>query len=294
MEVKKVGVVGLGLMGHGIAQIAAMSGYEVIGRDVTEEICQQALRQIKSGRFGLEKLAEKGKIAKNEIDEILNRITTTTDLETVARDVDIIIEAIPEKVQLKQELFEKLDEIASNKTIFATNTSSIMISRIAEKVGSDRKKKFIGTHFFSPAQVMKLVEITPGGCTTKETIDIVSKFIKSLNKTPVVLKKDCPGFVTTRSHMAFFLEAVRCLEEGLATPEEIDTMIRLGFNYPMGLLDLADVIGLDTLYEIAEYLYSETGNPMWKPPNTLKTLVLSGNLGKKTGKGFYDYKKEGV
>lgn len=291
-DIRKIGVVGAGVMGHGIAQVCARYGYDVIMIDVSDEILKKALELIRSGPFGLMRLVEKGKITREEVDEIISRIKTSTRYEDLA-DVDYVIEAVPEIVDLKKKVFSQLDEICKEETIFASNTSGIMISDLASAVR--RKEKFIGMHWFNPAPVMKLIEVVRGALTSDETFNITIELCKKLGKTPIPAN-DSPGFFTTRFITSWLLEAIRLFEHGVAGIREIDEMCKLAFGFPMGPFELMDLIGLDTMLHIAEYLYSETGEKHLTPPITLKKLVLSEYLGSKKYKptsrgGWYDYYK---
>ena len=289
-DIRKIGIVGAGVMGHGIAQVCARHGYEVIMIDISDEILQKALELIKSGPFGLMRLVEKGKITEEDVDKIMSRIKTSTKYEDLA-DVDYVIEAVPEVIDLKKKIFSQLDEICKEETIFASNTSGIMITDLASAV--KRKEKFIGMHWFNPAPVMKLIEVVRGALTSDETFNVTVELCKRLGKIPIPAN-DAPGFFTTRFITSWLLEAIRLFERGIAGIKEIDEMCKLAFGFPMGPFELMDLIGLDTMLHIAEYLYSETGESHLAPPVMLKKLVLSGYLGSKKYKpasrgGWYDY-----
>lgn len=288
-DIKKIGIVGAGVMGHGIAQVAVRAGYEVVLVDVSEEILKKALEMIESGPFGLKKLVEKGKMSEGEMKACMSRIKISTSYDSF-KDCDFIIEAIPEIVELKKKIFSQLDKICKPEAIFATNTSGIMISELSSAV--ERKDKFIGMHWFNPAPVMKLIEVVRGPLTSDETIKVTVELSKKLGKVPIEAN-DGPGFFTTRFLASWLIEATRLFETGIAGIKEIDEMCKLAFNFPMGPFELMDLIGLDTVYHIAEYLYNETKDVRYSPPLTLKKLVLSGYLGKKPNSrgGWYDFYK---
>ncbi len=289
-DIRVIGVVGAGVMGHGIAQVAARSGYDVVMTDISEEILKKALELIESGPFGLRRLVEKGKMSEDEVKACLDRIKTSTSLEAL-KDADFIIEAIPEDPNLKKKIFSELDRICKPEAIIASNTSGIMISDLATAV--TRKDKFIGMHWFNPAPVMKLIEIVRGALTSDETFEITVELSKRFGKIPIEAN-DGPGFFTTRFINSWLVEAVRLFEAGVAGIKEIDQMCRLAFGFPMGPFELMDLIGLDTALHIAEYMYEETKEKHYAPPVTLKKLVLSGYVGDKKLKpgsrgGWYDY-----
>lgn len=283
MEIKKVSVLGAGLMGAGIAQVFAQNGYEVILRDIDEDLLEKGFNRIEGS---LEKLARSGKI-EDEPEEVLERIEGTTELEKV-KDSDLIVEAVPEKIDLKKNIYEDLEEVCKEDTIIATNTSSLMITELA--TGTERPEKLIGMHWFNPPPVMKLIEIIRGAETSDETYETIVKVSKSLGKEPIEAK-DGPGFFTTRYLTSFLAEAIKLFEEGIAGIKEIDQMSKMAFNWPMGPFELADYVGLDTTLHILEYLHDETGRPRYAPPLTLKKLVKAGYLGDKPGSkgGFYTY-----
>lgn len=295
-DVSKIGVLGAGIMGHGIAQVCATYGYNVVMVDISMDILRRALENIKSGRFGLERLAAKGKIEEKQIEEILNRISISTKYDDLA-DMDIIIEAIPEDLSLKHKVFSELDNICGEETVFASNTSSIMITELAKAV--KRKDKFIGMHWFNPAPIMPLIEVIRGSLTSEETFNLIMDLSRKIGKIPIEAG-DGPGFFTTRFIINVIYEAIRLFEEGIADLKSIDEMCKLAFNYPMGPFELMDLIGLDTVLHIGEYIYEHVKEPRYNPPLTLKKLVLSGYLGdprfKPGSKGgwysFYKVKRE--
>ncbi len=289
-DIKVVGIIGAGVMGNGIAQVFARNGYEVILVDISEEILEKALENIKSGPYGLKKLVEKGKMSEEEMENCMRRIKTSTGYESL-KNVDFIIEAVPENLELKRKIFAELDRICKKDTIFASNTSGIMISSIATVV--ERKDRFIGMHWFNPAPVMRLIEVVKGAMTSEETFQITMELSKRLGKVPIPAN-DAPGFFTTRFINSWLIEAIRLYEANVAGIKEIDEMCKLAFGFPMGPFELMDLIGLDTVLHIADYMYEETKEKHYAPPLTLKKLVLSGYLGDKRLKfgskgGWYDF-----
>jgi 3-hydroxybutyryl-CoA dehydrogenase len=275
-NVEVVGVVGAGTMGHGIAQTCIKTGYAVYLIDVDREILDKALRLIREGRFGLVKLAEKGKLNLNQVNEIMKRIKITTDYEEFSKKVDVVIEAVPENPELKKKIFRILDEKCPEKTVFASNTSGILITELATTV--KRKDRFVGMHWFNPAPVMPLIEVVRGFLTSDETFNLTFELSKRLGKIPIEAK-DGPGFYTTRFITAYLFEAIRLFEAGLAEVKDIDEMTKLAFRHPQGPFELMDLIGLDTMLHIGEYIYGMTREPQYKPPLTLRKLVLSGYKG---------------
>ncbi|MCZ7395371.1 MAG: 3-hydroxybutyryl-CoA dehydrogenase [Candidatus Methanoperedens sp.] len=282
MEIGKIGVIGAGTMGGGIAQVAAQSGFEVVLEDVKEEYASSGFAKI---RERLEKRVGEGKLESKEKERILSNIKTTARLEEL-RYADLIIEAVVEKEDIKKEIFEELDRICANETIFATNTSSIPIARLANVTG--RPERFAGMHFMNPAYIMKLVEVVRGLSTSQETIDIITAVAKKMGKTPVVVN-DSPGFVSNRLLMPMINDAIFCLQEGIASKEGIDSIMKLGANHPMGPLELADFVGLDICLDILEVLHNKLGEK-YRPCPLLRKMVASGKLGRKSGEGFYEYK----
>jgi 3-hydroxybutyryl-CoA dehydrogenase len=282
MTLKKIGVVGAGIMGSGIAQICAQAGYEVIMRDIDTKFLEKGMDAIQKS---LSKFVEKGKIKVDEKKSILSRIKTTLNLSDLS-DVDYIIEAIPEDLELKKKLFAELDNICQSNTIFGTNTSSLSITELAS--ATKRADRFIGIHFFNPPQLMKLVEIIRGYQTSDETFDITKQLCIKLGKD-TTLSNDYPGFVTTRMVALICNEACWMLYEGVASKEDIDNAIKLGLNHPMGPLALADLIGLDTVLNILNRLYTGFNDMKYRPCPLLKNLVAAGNLGRKTKSGFWKY-----
>jgi 3-hydroxybutyryl-CoA dehydrogenase len=284
MEPKKLGVLGCGQMGAGIVQVFAQAGYEVIACDTIPQMIDKGLKGIDKRLSGR---VEKGKLTEDEKKAIMGRIKTSSKLEDLA-DCDIVEEAIPEDLELKKKVFGELDKICKPETIFGTNTSGLSVTDMA--VATKRGDKLIGMHFHNPAPVMQLLELVRTIMTSEETIETVRKWGATLGKT-VVVAPDVGGFIVTRLFTPFLLGAVRMLEEGIATRDEIDVSMKLAVNHPMGPLEVVDFIGLDTELSIAESLYGETKDPKYAPPVLLRKMVTAGWLGRKTGKGFYDYNK---
>ncbi|HCW51629.1 MAG TPA: 3-hydroxybutyryl-CoA dehydrogenase [Clostridiales bacterium] len=282
MAVKQVMVVGAGQMGSGIAQVAAQAGCRVWLKDINEELVEKGLARIRSF---LERSVQRGKVTAEEKDAALGRITGTFGHEAAA-DCDIVIEAVVEDLEVKNRVFAELDEVCPERTIFATNTSSLPITQLAAATG--RPDRFIGMHFMNPVPLMKLVEIIRGLATSDATYETVRELAVTMGKEPVTVQ-DSPGFVSNRILIPMINEAVYCLQEGLATPEDIDTVMRLGMNHPMGPLALADLIGLDTVLYIADVLYREFQDSKYRACPLLRKMVRAGYLGRKTGRGFYTY-----
>lgn len=283
MTISKVGVVGAGSMGSGIANLAAISGFQVILHDVEQKFLDNGLSRI--NKF-MEKSIAKGKMTEEQKKEVLERIQVTTNLEDF-KQADIVIEAVIEDLEVKKSVFAKLDQITSDHVILATNTSSMSITEIAS--ATNRPERVAGMHFFNPAQIMKLVEVVRGYKTSDETVVELKEFAKKLNKEPVEVKKDTPGFIVNRIMIPQFIEAIKLLEEGVATAEDIDKAVTLGLNYPMGPFTLQDFAGVDIGYYVMEYMKNEFNDNRFAPPMLLKQLVRAGRLGRKTGAGFYDY-----
>lgn len=282
MRIKTIGIIGAGTMGSGISQVMALSGFEVIMMDIKDEFIRRGMENIKNG---LNKMLEKGKITAQQKDDTLARIRTTTRLEEMA-NADFIIEAASEVENLKLDIFRRLDEICPRRIIIATNTSSIPITRIAS--ATKRPDKVIGMHFMNPAPVMKLVEIIRGNNTSDETLAVVKNLTEKIGKVSVE-SRDRPGFVVNRILMPMINEAIFALMEGVASKEDIDNAMVLGANQPIGPLALADLIGLDTVLSIMESIYKETKDSKHQPCPLLRKYVDEGKLGRKTGKGFYEY-----
>ena len=282
MEVKTFGVIGAGQMGNGIAQVAAMSGLAVIMNDIQEEFVQRGLNTIKKN---LARSVEKGKMSQEEMDAVLGRIRTSVNLTDMAV-ADFVVEAATENEQIKFKIFQDLDNICPPHAVLATNTSSIPIGRIAGK--TKRPEKVIGMHFMNPVPVMKLVEIIRGIATSDETFQLTWQLSEKMGKTPA-LAQDYPGFIANRILMPMINEAIYCLYHGVGTREDIDTVMKLGMNHPMGPLALADLIGLDTCLAIMETLYHGFCDSKYRPCPLLRKYVEAGWLGRKTGRGFYEY-----
>jgi 3-hydroxybutyryl-CoA dehydrogenase len=272
----KILVVGAGIMGSGISQVLALNNHNVILGDVDESLLKTSIDAIKEGPYGLIRLVEKGKLKEDEVVKVLSRIKTSVDYSNNCEDVELVIEAVTENPQVKKNVFNKLDKMCPEKTIFVSNTSSILISELATSV--KRKDRFAGMHWFNPAPIMPLIEVVKGPLTSEQTLSFIVELSKSLGKTPIIVN-DSPGFYTTRFIIATLLEAIRMFEEGIAGIKEIDEMTKLGYRHPMGPFELMDLIGLDTVLHISEYLYENLGKEQFKPPITLKKLVLSGYLG---------------
>jgi 3-hydroxybutyryl-CoA dehydrogenase len=283
MAVKKLGVLGAGAMGGGIAQHAAQLGVEIVLGDID-------MKFVDGGVARMEKLMagsiKKGKMTEEEAKAAIGRITKTVQMEDFA-DCDFVIEAIIENLKIKQDAFAKLDQCVKKEAILASNTSSMSLTEIA--AATNRKDKVVGMHFFNPPQVMKLVEIIRGYYTSDETVKATEEFTKQLNKISVDILKDAPGFVVNRIMMASASEALRLYEEGVATMEDIDKAVKLGLNYPMGPFELMDLVGMDINKHILDYLYDETKDVRWNSPLSLKLKMKAGQLGRKTGTGWYKY-----
>ena len=282
MEIKNVGVVGCGLMGSGIAQVSADSGYQTVVHEIDDQILEKGLSAVE--RF-LSQGVRKGKLTEERKKEILGRIRGTTRL-TDLRGADLIVEAIVEDLEAKMKLYRALDDVAKQDTIFASNTSSLCITEMASL--TRRPGRFVGLHFFNPVPLMKVVEVITTIVTEPIVPDVVIGFARSLGKTPI-RAPDRPGFVVNRLLVPYLLDAIRALEEGAGTKEDLDAGMKLGCGHPMGPFELLDFVGLDTTYYIANIMYQEFKEKRFAPPPLLRRMVLAGLLGRKSGKGFYDY-----
>lgn len=284
MEIRKVGIIGAGQMGSGIAQVCLQSGYPVTMQDIADQFVEKGLNTVKSG---LARNVEKGRMTKEQHDAAVARLKGTTSAADL-KDSDIVIEAAVEDIEIKKKIFANLDQVCPPHTILASNTSSLPIIKMA--AATKRQDRVIGTHFFNPVPVLNVVEVSRTVATSDETVQKTKKFIESLGKT-VVLCQDLPGFIANRAMTPYLIESIRLLESGVSTAEDIDNACRLGYNLPMGPLQVVDLIGLDTVYSIANILFDEFKDPKFAPPPLLARMVMAGRLGRKTGRGFYNYTK---
>ena len=288
MEVKKVAVLGAGLMGHGIAQVSAqVAKYEVNLRDMKQEFIDSGMGMIKGS---LQRFVSKGTLSEKEMNETLGRIHPTLDLKKAVADADLIIEAIPENIELKKSVWREVDRYAKETATFTSNTSSISITEMAS--ATSRPEKFCGMHFFNPPQLMNLIEIVRGAKTSDGTVKIVAEAAKKMGKETVLCKKDSPGFIVNRVLIPALNEAIFLVHEGIAAPEDVDKAIKLGLNWPMGPLTLLDSIGLDTTLAITEVFVKEFKDSKYRASPLLRQMVKAGLLGRKTGKGFYNWEKK--
>jgi 3-hydroxybutyryl-CoA dehydrogenase len=285
--ISRVAVLGAGTMGNGIAQVCAMAGYTVALHDPQPGAVERALGTI---RGNLDKGVERGKVTAEARETALGNLRDAADLHAAASDVDLVIEAVPERMEIKTELFAELHHIAPAHAVLASNTSSLSVSRIAQATG--RAERVIGLHFFNPVHIMKLLEVVRGRETSQETVDASLAFARRIGKEPIIVT-DTPGFASSRLGVVLGLEAMRMVEQGVATPQDIDKAMELGYNHPMGPLKLTDLVGLDVRLGIAEYLHGELGGEQYRPPELLRRMVAEGKLGKKSGQGFYDWTQEG-
>ncbi|MBE1484775.1 3-hydroxyacyl-CoA dehydrogenase family protein [Plantactinospora soyae] len=279
----RLAVVGAGLMGSGIAQVAARAGWQVTLRDIDDAATRRGMSGI---RTSLEKFAAKGTIEAGDVEATLARITPTTELEAVG-DADIVVEAVFEKLELKHEVFRALDKICAPGTVLATNTSAIPVTQIAAV--TERPESVVGTHFFSPVPMMKLCELVRGYKTSDGTLATARAFAEEIGKTCVVVNRDIAGFVTTRLITALVMEAIKLVESGVISPEDLDTACKLGFGHAMGPLATTDLTGIDVLLNATKNIYADTADEKFFPPELLQRMAAAGDLGRKTGKGFYSY-----
>lgn len=282
-RIRTVAVIGAGTMGHGIAQVAAVAGYNTRLTDANPEAIVSGRNRIQSNLIGA---VARGKLTQGAADSAMSRVTGAPGIEAAARDADLVIEAILEDLTLKQSLFQQLDSVVGDDTILATNTSSLSVTRIAK--ATRRPARVVGMHFFNPVHIMKLVELIRHDSADPAVIDAVRAVAEKMGKTPILVR-DSPGFASSRLGVILGLEAMRMLEEGVASAADIDTAMELGYGHPMGPLRVSDVVGLDVRLKIADYLHQELGEQKFDAPRILRDKVTRGELGKKTGRGFYDW-----
>lgn len=286
MEIRKVGVLGAGTMGNGIAQVCAQIGCEVVMRDIKDDFVDRGIKAI--DKF-LAKGVEKGKLKVEDKAAILGRIKGTTDM-ALMKDVDFVIEAVIENMDLKKQVFKELDEICRPEVVLASNTSSMSLTEIA--AATKRPEKVCGMHFFNPVPLMRLVEVVRGFRTNDETVAVTTEMAKRLGKITVEVKKDSPGFIVNRIMIPHMIEAIRIVEEGIASVADVDIAVKNGLNYPMGPFELMDLTGIDICYFVNEYFYKELNKESkWVSPNLLKTMIRANRLGRKTGGGWYEVAK---
>jgi 3-hydroxybutyryl-CoA dehydrogenase len=285
MTIRRIAVIGAGTMGHGIAYVAAASGYEVRLADADSTTLSTGIQRV---REAFDKAIERGKATLDSRADALARLTSAPSVREAARGADLVIEAVPERLELKQAIFRELETTVVPSAILASNTSSLSITRIADDLA--HPERVIGLHFFNPVPVMKLLEIVRGERTSDSVVDSARTLATSLGKTPIVVR-DTPGFATSRLGVVLGLEAIRMLEQGVASAEDIDRALELGYNHPMGPLRLTDVVGLDVRLAIAEHLHATLGDDTYRPPALLRRLVSEGKLGRKSGQGFYSWEK---
>ena len=283
MDIKNITVLGSGIMGHGIAQVSAMSGYNVVLRDVEQQFLDRAMEKI---RWSLDKLVSKQKLSQQDSDKMFSRIKPVVDLSESLKDCDLLIEAVPEIMELKKKVYAEVDKVADKKTVFASNTSTLPITEIANTIG--RPEKFIGIHFFNPPQLMKLVEVIPGKKTSKELVEMTMKFVRSVSKEPVLCKKDVAGFIVNRIFIPLVHEAAWAIDRDGASMTGIDSAVKFRLGFPMGIFELADFTGLDVIHKATEEMHSRDKKVI-NPHPKIKELFEQKKLGQKTGSGFYEY-----
>jgi 3-hydroxybutyryl-CoA dehydrogenase len=287
MEIKKIGVLGAGAMGNGIAQVCAQAGHDVVMRDIADKFVQRGLKTIEGF---LAKSVEKGKITEDEKKKVVARIKGTTEMADL-KDCDFIIEAVLEELDLKKQVFQEVEKITRPEVILATNTSSMSITAIGS--ATKRADKIVGMHFFNPVPLMRLVEVIKGMDTSDQTVKVTKELAEKLGKVAVVVMKDSPGFIVNRLMMVQMVEAIKVYEEGIASMEDIDKAVKGGLNHPMGPFELMDLTGNDINYNVSEYFHHELNQELKHvPPLTLKNMVIAGKLGRKTGEGWYKYGKK--
>jgi 3-hydroxybutyryl-CoA dehydrogenase len=282
--VTKLAVIGAGLMGSGIAQVSAQAGYDVVLRDISEDAIARGLGGIKKS---FDRFVQKGSLTAEDAEAALARISTTTDLEEAATGADIVVEAVFEKLEVKHEVFKVLDKVCPEGAVLATNTSALPVTQIAAV--TSRPEAVVGTHFFSPVPMMKLCELVRGYKTSDETLAKAREFAEGVGKTCIVVNRDVAGFVTTRLIVALSVEAAKLVESGVASAEDVDIACRLGFGHAMGPLQTMDLTGVDIMVNAAKNIYDSTQDEKFATPELLSRMVTAGDLGRKTGKGFYEY-----
>ena len=286
MDIKKIGVLGAGVMGNGIAQVAAQAGYNVVMRDIEDRFVEGGIKNI--DKF-LSKSVEKGKMKAEDKNAIMGRIKGTTKMEDL-KDVDFVVEVVLEVMDIKKKVFAELDEVTRKDVILASNTSSMSLTEIA--AATKRPDKVVGMHFFNPVPLMRLVEVIRGYHTSDETVALTTDLTKKFGKEPIEVKVDIPGFVVNRLMIPHLVEAIILYQEGVASKEDIDKAAKLGLNYPMGPFELMDLTGIDIMYHVTEYFYKELNRELkWVSPRVLKDMMKAGRYGRKVGAGWYDYNK---
>lgn len=284
VTINRITVLGSGIMGHGIAQVSAMAGYTVTLRDIEQSFLDKAMEKI---RWSLNKMVEKQKLTQGESDRIFSRITPVVDLRTALKDADLLIEAVPEDMNLKKKVYAEVDSVAEKKTLYASNTSTLPITEMAAL--TNRPDRFIGLHFFNPPQLMPLVEVIPGKRTNRDMVDMAMNFVRKVGKQPVLCQKDVAGFIVNRVFIPLVHEAVYCMERDRATMTQIDSAVKFRMSFPMGIFELADYTGLDVIHKATVEMHSRDSKVIFPHPR-IKQLFEEKNLGQKTGKGFYEYR----